>query len=47
MAKRAVITELSPGRFRLVLGEAVVFWRGTREAVVSALRSLGYALVML
>ncbi len=46
MAKRAVIEELSPGRFRLVLNTTVVFHRGTREAVVSALRSLGYTLVM-
>ena len=43
--KSALVTELHPGHFRLVLNTTVLFWRGTRAAVLSALRSLGYAIV--
>jgi hypothetical protein len=44
--KRAVVTEIRPGSFRLVLGSSVVFWVGTRGAVLFALRSLGYVVTL-
>jgi hypothetical protein len=43
--KRAIVEELRPGYFRIVLNTTVVRWKGTHEAVMQALRSMGYTLI--
>jgi hypothetical protein len=44
--KTAVITEIRPGHFRIDLRTGPLYWRGTRGAVLSALRSLGYVVTL-